>query len=164
MASRTVTVRSAAMQNASLITSRFINPSDSLAKLYRRGVLKIWYFKLEILNGFYVFVHRFSDRSAILTYSSHGRKVFRYHINENDLNELFTMLEYYENDESDQQFIIGRFGFRIRSVGNSVSIGIEYLSHDVEIVGARSQLEAAVARYRSLHRGPARISERKANA
>jgi hypothetical protein len=144
--------RIAAMQQAKIITPRLMHTSGGLVKLYRKGVLKIWYVKLEVLDGLYVLIHRFNDHSAIFIYNSGGKKVFRYYVSKNDLNEFFTMLEYFTYEKRDQQFVIGRFGFRIKSAADSVSIGVEYLSHDVEILGARSLLEAAIVRYRSLHR------------
>jgi hypothetical protein len=82
-----------------------------------------------------------------------GRKGFKYHISTHDLDDLLKTLEVCVDGEKDHQFIIGRFGFRVSTLGNFISIGIEYDSHDVEIIGLRSQLVAAIAAYRSLRPG-----------
>ena len=146
------------MQSTSLVTPRFTKPIDDIFKFFRKGVVAVCYVRLEILNGFSVLVHKFSDRSAMLTYSSRGRKIFKYHIDVNDLDEFFAMLEYHEQAESEQQFIIGRFEFRISSIGDDVSIGIEHSSHDVEITGPRTQLKTAILDYRNLRRSPRRMA------
>ncbi len=152
------------MQSASLITPLLTNRIDSLIRLYKRGALKVWYAQIEILNGFNVFVHRLGSHSAIFTYSRHGKKIFKYHISVYDLNEFFAMLDFCENGEKDQQYIIGRFEFTMRCKENIILIGIEHLSHYVEIVGPRSQLKAAILAYRSLNHGLARIPKGKAYA
>jgi hypothetical protein len=146
-----------AMQSASLITPLSTSHLGSIvALLYRRSALHIWYVKIEILPGFNVFVPRFGNHSAILTYNILGRRGFKYHISRHDLDDLFTMLEICEDAEKDHQFIIGRFGFRVSTVRNFISVWIDYVSHDVEIIGLRSQLEPAIVAYRSLRPGQVR--------
>jgi hypothetical protein len=145
------------MQSASLITPLLTSHLGSIVtSWYRRSALNMWYVKIELLPGFDVFIPRFGDHTAILMYNILGRKGFRYHVSTRDLDDLFTMLEICEDAENDQQFIIGRFGFRVSTVGNFISIWIDYESHDVEIIGVRSQLEPAIATYRSLRPGQVR--------
>jgi hypothetical protein len=128
------------------------NYAGGLLRFYRQGALKLWYAKLEILAGFNVYAPRNSNRRAILTYSRGGSKVFKYYMSVSDLDELFVMLELYDAREQNQQFVLGRFEFRIAGQDNTVSIGVEFLSHDVEITGTRAQLKAAIAGYQTILR------------
>jgi hypothetical protein len=157
-------LRSAAMQSVSPFTPVLTNYADSLQKLYKKSVLRLWYVKLEILNGFNVFTPRIGDHSAILTYSRHGRKIFKYHIGLYDLDEFFTMLEFCEAGDQDQQFILGKFEFRITTLEDVVSIGIDFLSHHVEVAGKRAQLKAAIFEYRALRQRLVRTPKAKAYA
>lgn len=140
------------MQSVSRFTPVLTSYADNLQKLYKRSVLKLWYAKIEILNGFNVFLPKIGDHSAIFTYSRQGRKIFKYHIGLYDLDELFSMLELCEAGGQDQQFILGKFEFCISILENAVSIGIEFHSHNVQIVGTRAELKAAISEYRAFPR------------
>ena len=125
----------------------------SLQKFYHKGVLRLRYVKLEILNGLNVYIPRIGDHSAILTCSRYGRKAFTCHISAYELDEFITMLEFSEAGGQDQQWILGRFEFRITILGDAVSIGVE----SVEVAGKRAQLRAAIFKYRALHQRNRRL-------
>jgi hypothetical protein len=128
-------------------------PLAASSVFLKQTILRIKYTDITILEGFRVLVPRFSANPAVFVYSREGRKVFRYYIDMNDLDDFFDILEAYEPSQGLRQFMIGRFDFRARLSESHASIGIDYLSHDVEINGTISQLNAAIAEYRSLQRG-----------
>jgi len=123
--------------------------SGSLKKGLRALAARVFYKRIDLLEGFDVLVPRLSRRSAILNYRERDRKIYRFKMTPHELGEFIAILDDFSGHRVEVETVLGRFEFHLAPVGDGFSLAINLMGHDIEASGSFPRLQQGIAQFRA---------------